>query len=213
MLTTRGTSQFFSYYPQVFPDLHEELYADVDHHCRRFQMSIYGRTFPSRRRSCVFTSRPVSPPGSTADGESSSQPVQRYKKIPSLDWSESAIIQRIRQQVEEIVRSRFDYVLVHIYESGEDYIGYHTDSEALKTTIVSVSFGATRKFRLRKIRDTKGWKHEYALKSGDVFVMWGPRRKGGLGCQQVYKHSVPRELRVTEPRINLTFRQWDADAK
>ena len=96
----------------------------------------------------------------------------------------------------------YDYVLVHIYYSGKGSIAYHNDSEAMNSSIASVSFGSTRKFRFRKIGKTKGWDHEFRLGSGDLFMMY-------KGCQSKYMHSVPIERSVKSQRINLTFRKYE----
>jgi len=107
----------------------------------------------------------------------------------------------IRDKVEKHTGIKFDYVLFHIYATGKSSIGFHADEEALDSTVVSVSLGATRKFRFKKIGRTKGWDHELHLKSGDVVIMHP-------GCQEVYLHCVPKELKVKIARINLTFRQY-----
>ena len=187
----------YEHFPSFVPDFFADLYDDVTDKCIRFPIKMYGKTFESRRRSCVF---------------SDSEDMHSYSVINTYDWSESPLIEEIRKKVEGKVGTTFDYVLVHIYEDGNDYIGYHNDSEALESTVASVSFGATRKFRLRKIRDAegklikKGWEAEYLLSTGDLFVMYGPS-ENHLGCQQIYKHSIPKLLRVKEPRVNLTFRK------
>jgi alkylated DNA repair dioxygenase AlkB len=42
-------------------------------------------------------------------------------------------------------------------------------------------------------------KHELNLNSGNLVVMDGI-------TQKYWKHAVPKQVKVTEPRINLTFR-------
>ena len=63
----------------------------------------------------------------------------------------------------------------------------------------SVSFGATRRFLLRKNSD-HSVKWDCNLATGDVLIMKG-------STQQYWTHSIPKMLRVSQPRINLTFRQ------
>ncbi len=63
----------------------------------------------------------------------------------------------------------------------------------------SVSFGATRRFLLRRNTDHSD-KWVCDLVSGDVLIMKG-------STQQHWTHSIPKMLRVSQPRINLTFRQ------
>jgi alkylated DNA repair dioxygenase AlkB len=184
----------------------ERLYKEMTGRCIRFPIKMYGKTFMSSRRSCVF---------------SDSVEYHNYREIPNVKWSKSRLMRKLRRMVSEKLKVDFDYVLVHIYEDGRDYIGYHNDSEALDSTVASLSFGATRKFRFRKIVDeegnkiTKGWDDEFELGDGDLFVMWGPlyiiknKKKVKIceGCQEIYKHSIPKQLRIKKPRINLTFRQ------
>jgi len=81
-------------------------------------------------------------------------------------------------------------------------ISWHNDKEALNTPVASISLGATRLFRFRDIKETKGWEYELNLKSGDLVYM-------KEGCQRKYKHAVPVQKKVKDPRINLTFRQFE----
>jgi alkylated DNA repair dioxygenase AlkB len=88
-------------------------------------------------------------------------------------------------------------------------MGYHADNErGVDPLIVSVSLGETRKFRVKPNRlgvqqlqlSTKTDSIAYDLASGDVLVM--------DGSMQVYwHHGVPKQLRITKPRINITFRR------
>jgi len=124
-----------------------------------------------------------------------------YSIIKLRDWKESPIVCDIKKQIEEKFDEKYDYCLVHLYRDGTDSINYHQDRESLKNCVVSISVGATRKFRFRKIEHKNGYAKEFNLKSGDLLYM-------KIGCQQKYKHSVPVEKTVKEPRINLTFRKF-----
>ncbi len=81
-------------------------------------------------------------------------------------------------------------------------INYHRDREGLSSQIVSVSLGASRLFRFRKMGQKKGFEEEFLLRGGDVVVM-------EPSCQRTHLHGVPEQKRVKEPRINLTFRKFD----
>jgi len=190
--------RYYDYFPRFFSDLFPDVYAEVRDKCIRYEWNKDGKIFLSKRASCVFTS-------DTTESENTG-----YGSLKSYDWNESEIMQYLKTKIESKLDCEFDYVLVHIYETGKDCINYHNDSEALNSTIASISFGAARKFRLRKIGEYKGWEKEFRLVSGDMIVMWGPGRCGDeLGCQRVYMHSVPKESTVKLPRINLTFRQYE----
>ena len=69
----------------------------------------------------------------------------------------------------------------------------------LKPIIASVSFGAERVFQLRhKIR--KGLpKYRIVLRNGSVLLM-------GDTLQSNWIHQLPKVKGLSEPRINLTFR-------
>ena len=64
--------------------------------------------------------------------------------------------------------------------------------------IGSLSLGAERRFILRHTA-TKA-KLEFAMPSGSLVVMDGR-------TQESWQHAVPKQARVTQPRINLTFRK------
>ena len=63
----------------------------------------------------------------------------------------------------------------------------------------SLSFGATRRFRLRHRHDA-ALRLEIPLESGTLLLMRG-------ATQRNYRHDLPRAKSVREPRINLTFRR------
>lgn len=173
-------SQWWIYLPQFLTEpLFEPLYAEVSDKCQQYS---YGE-YLSRRISCVF--------GNVA-----------YETIPSFDWEDSKVVMSIKEKAEDLFNQKFDYCLVHIYRDGNDSIGWHNDKEALDTGILSISLGATRKFRLKPMGQRKGWEAEYSLKNGDAVYMKS-------GCQRRKVHTVPVEKRVKEPRINLTFRQYE----
>jgi alkylated DNA repair dioxygenase AlkB len=66
-------------------------------------------------------------------------------------------------------------------------------------TIASVSLGESRRFLMKNIENPKNVK-EFSLTCGSLLVMTGK-------TQHHWKHSVPKELKVSGARINLTFRQ------
>lgn len=96
----------------------------------------------------------------------------------------------------------FNSVFCNYYNNGDQYIGWHADDEPgiASDIIASVSFGATRDF---KVRNNKKQVWTFPLGAGDLAVMYDD-------CQDNYKHSVPKRKKVTEPRINLTYRVYDA---
>jgi alkylated DNA repair dioxygenase AlkB len=96
----------------------------------------------------------------------------------------------------------YNSALLNLYRDGSDSMGWHSDDEPElgdRPVIASLSFGASRRFRL---------KHRYrsdldpvalTLSHGSLLIMYADTQKN-------WKHSIPKSSKVREPRINLTFR-------
>ena len=101
----------------------------------------------------------------------------------------------------------YNQVLLNWYQDGKHYISRHSDDEAdiqEGTPILSVSLGATRTFRIRKAgkSETGGVPPiltDIPMPDGTVVSMCGQ-------FQKEFTHEVPKTTKVTEPRINITFR-------
>ena len=94
----------------------------------------------------------------------------------------------------------FNTVLANLYRDGRDSMGWHADDErelGPEPVITSLSFGAVRRFRFRH-RESREVV-EIALEPGSVLVMRGL-------TQHCWMHDLPKTTKVTEPRVNLTFR-------
>ena len=123
-----------------------------------------------------------------------------YSYIQSVDWSFCKTVEKIKSTLEKYFETTFDYCLFHLYTTGQANINWHNDKEALNSDVVSVSFGASRKFRLRHLGSTRGYQYEYHLGGGDVFRM-------NSNCQRRWEHCIPKESTIKLGRINLTFRK------
>ena len=100
------------------------------------------------------------------------------------------------------LNKEFNGVLLNYYRKGTDSMGWHSDNESslgLKPLVASISLGETRRFCLRS-KKNKQFKTNIDLKSGDLLVLHS-------GNQEVFEHSVPKQIKLNQPRINLTFRQ------
>lgn len=115
-------------------------------------------------------------------------------------WDERVI--ELRSRVERAARGRFNSVLINLYRNGQDSMGYHADDEpelGPKPTIASFSLGATRRFLLKPRRRRSGFPREFALTHRSLLIMRGT-------TQENFVHGVPKEPKVSGPRLNLTFR-------
>ena len=182
--------EHWTYIPHAVPNpdtVFDALMSQVGDKVSSYQVSsayAEGKSFPSRRHSCVF-----------ADGEQTTY----GGGLPTFPWESSSVMAALRAWVEGVAGTHFDLCLCHLYRDGNDTIGWHRDAEALTTAVASLSLGATRKFRFRAQGAKNGFEEEYDLEGGDLLIMKPT-------CQRHYVHCVPVQKRVLEPRINLTFR-------
>lgn len=126
----------------------------------------------------------------------------RFEPLP---WT--PLLAELKAMAEELAEERFNALIVQLYRDGEDGVNWHADDSPLvgrDPVIVSLSFGATRRFSLKPKRGA-GERLELTLAAGDALVMRGD-------LQHAYVHKVPREPEVRAPRINLTFRAIRGEA-
>ncbi|PWY94217.1 hypothetical protein BO94DRAFT_325050 [Aspergillus sclerotioniger CBS 115572] len=125
----------------------------------------------------------------------------------------------LRQAVEAATDdgTKYNFVLVNYYASGEDSISYHSDDERFlgpRPTIASISLGERRAFLLKhkvgatgEVGNGAGKPLKFPLASGDMLVMRGDTQANWL-------HSVPKRKGThgggaagVMGRINITFRR------
>lgn len=125
---------------------------------------------------------------------------QRYTPIP---WNAELV--EVREALHAQINSgaRFNCVLANWYRSGDEHMGWHSDDEpelGPNPQIASVSFGAERRFCLRKIDRSE--RYELKLGHGSLLLM-------GAAMQTHWQHALPRVKGLQHRRLNLTFR-WIA---
>ena len=119
------------------------------------------------------------------------------KKEPQA-WTSELL--EIKSKVEELAQWKFNSCLLNLYHNGNEGMGWHSDDEVEldeDAPIVSVSFGAKRKFAFRHKLD--GTSASLLLASGSALVMHAP-------TQVFWQHSLLKTKLLIAPRINLTFR-------
>ena len=93
----------------------------------------------------------------------------------------------------------YNAVLCNLYQNGNDSVGLHADAEPeMGPVIASISLGAERLFRLKGQNGAVAFAER--LPHGSLFIMAGKTQKN-------FRHEVPKEPHVEQPRINLTFRR------
>ena len=116
-------------------------------------------------------------------------------------WNE--LLLEIKNYVEQYIKFQFNSVLLNEYPNGKVGMGWHSDDErelGIDPIIASLSFGANRDFIFKHKTDKRFENIKIHLKSGSLLLMLG-------STQHHWKHSLPKRLKVREPRINLTFRK------
>ena len=111
-------------------------------------------------------------------------------------------LRELRDSLSQACGEVYNSVLCNLYRDGHDAMGWHSDSEPElgdAPVIASLSFGATRRFRLRHKRDSARVPKS-TLQSGSLLLMAG-------ATQNHYRHDLPRTARECGARINLTFRR------
>ncbi len=151
------------------------------------QIRIYGRTHSVPRLVAWY-----------------GEPEARYRYSgllhEPLPWT--PLLHEIRQRVQRQVGQTLNGVLLNLYRDGEDAMGWHSDDEpelGQRPLVVSLNLGATRRFDFRRKGGSR-IEHSIELEHGSLLVMSGP-------TQHYWQHQIARSRQVTEPRLNLTFRQ------
>ena len=183
------------YYGEIMPLGDSEFYfhrllAGIDWH--NDQALVLGKIIETKRK--------VAWCADTFDGGSipyTYSGVERY----SMPFTDDLLA--LKSLVEQHSNETYNSCLLNLYHSGEEGMAWHSDGEKdLKENgaIASLSFGVERKFSF-KHKLTKEVVN-LQLKPGSLIVMKGFTQKHWL-------HRLPLSTKVSEARINLTFRTID----
>ncbi|HEX2395270.1 MAG TPA: alpha-ketoglutarate-dependent dioxygenase AlkB [Bacteroidales bacterium] len=116
-------------------------------------------------------------------------------------WTKELL--QLKQDIEYFLPGhKFNSVLLSLYRNGNDRVSWHADHEkdwAVNPIIASLSLGATRRFDI-KHKTVPGLEQKFELINGTLVIMMG-------AFQHHWLHQVPKQKKITEPRINLTFRK------
>jgi alkylated DNA repair dioxygenase AlkB len=116
----------------------------------------------------------------------------------ALPWTNELL--ELKKLVDKITGTIFNSCLLNLYHNGNEGMAWHSDDEKTLETdslIASISFGAERKFML-KHKQTKETL-SIMLENGSLLVMKG-------STQTHWQHSLPKSKKITQQRVNLTFR-------
>ncbi|MBX9734637.1 MAG: alpha-ketoglutarate-dependent dioxygenase AlkB [Chitinophagaceae bacterium] len=178
------------YYPSVFDrETAQHYFKELLAAClwKQDEVIMFGKKIITDRKSAWYGDEPF---GYT------------YSKITryALPWNKP--LKEIKQILEYQTGEQFNSCLLNLYHSGKEGMGWHADDEPeMKRygAIGSLSLGAARKFSF-KHKTTKE-KVDIQLENGSLLLMLHD-------TQEKWLHSLPKSLKVLEPRINLTFRTF-----
>lgn len=181
-----------NYYGEIMPlsdsDYYfERLFKTIAWRCD--QAIVFGKLIETKRKIAWYADTVEDKPFSyTYSG------VTKH----SLPFTEE--LYTLKRLVEQHTGEHFNSCLINLYHTGDEGMAWHSDGEKdLKENgaIASLTFGAERKFAFKH----KQSKEVVALqlKAGSLLVMKGTTQKHWL-------HRLPPTKKVSQPRINLTFR-------
>jgi alkylated DNA repair dioxygenase AlkB len=163
----------------------DRLHAEIP--WERHRLLLFGRQIEAPRLSCWI-----------GDDDA----VYTYSGTRFVPHAWTAACTELRERLRELCGEPFNSALANLYRDGSDSMGWHSDKEpelGARPCIASLSFGASRRFRLRHRRDPLQ-RIELELASGSLLLMSG-------ATQRNYRHDLPKAASVTAPRLNLTFRR------
>lgn len=114
------------------------------------------------------------------------------------DWNASLL--ELKRIVEQQTQHPFNSVLMTYYRDGNDFVDWHADNESElgdQPYIASLTFGTGRQFQYR--HNVDGSTFSITPAHGELLLM-------EPDFQHHWQHCVPLEQQISEPRINLTFR-------
>lgn len=149
------------------------------------ELMMFGKRIVTKRKVAWYGSEPFSYTYS-------------HTTKKALPWI--PLLEELKQIAELECGVTFNSCLLNLYHSGVEGMGWHSDNEKelrKQGTIASLSFGAGRNF-VFKHKETHE-KVSVFLEPGSLLAMKGT-------TQEYWLHRLPPSKRITEPRINLTFR-------
>jgi len=177
------------YYPHFFDKkeadaIFEQLTTEIP--WQQDNIRVFGKIHPQPRLTALFGN----------EGKTYS-----YSNIKMQPHPWNLLLQKIKSQIETVVKTDFTTVLLNQYRDGKDSNGWHADNEkelGINPIIASLSFGVERVFQL-KHNSISGLKQNILLEHGSLLVMKGT-------TQHFWKHQIPKTAKPIGSRINLTFR-------
>jgi alkylated DNA repair dioxygenase AlkB len=176
-----------------------ELFPGFNEHCLFTFESLMNKLDLQQESIRLFGKTVLQPRLSRFYSDYGVSYVYSNQEFHGKKWTEELL--SLNQTIQELTSFKFNSALINYYRDGSDSMGLHADNErelGSNPTIASMNFGASRKMVFRK-NGTKE-KLEVILNHGDLLIMSG-------ALQHNWKHEIPKQRKVEEPRLNITFRK------
>ena len=151
----------------------------------RPEIIVYGKTCKQHRHVGFFSNESIG---------------YKYSKKLMASQPLSTSLTALLVDINHMLGTQFNGILVNKYMDGNDYIGAHSDDETALDGIgvVAISYGAERIFRIRN-------KNDKTIMCDEPTTHCGILHMGG-NFQKLYTHEIPMQKKIKEPRISFTFR-------
>ena len=170
-----------------------EVVTSVDYVKPRLEYSMYGKVGPLARDKAFRAEF----------AEDGSHPVYRYngKQPPYPEYLPmEPVLLDLRDKITDATGQRCNSCVVNFYQKGSDKIGYHHDKIwdfEEGSSVCTVSLGACRRFRLKRVGSSGSLGLD--LSAGSLFVL-------GWDANQAYRHAIMPTSQDVAPRVSLTYR-------
>lgn len=117
----------------------------------------------------------------------------------ATEWIDELLA--LKQLIELYTDSMYNSCLLNLYHNGSEGMAWHSDGEkdlVENGSIACLSLGAQRRFDFK--HKITGEKKHFELPNGSLIEMLGETQKHWL-------HRIAPTVKLTQPRISLTFRQ------
>ena len=181
------------YYEKIVNDdevkqLYESLLNNI--HWENERVIMFGKEIITKRKVAFFSDPSIS---------------YRYasKTKIGLPWTSTLIT--IKNRIESITKESYNACLLNLYHNGEESMGWHSDNEKeiiTNSSIASLSLGANRKF---------SFKHKLSKETVSIELEDGSLLEMKGSVQAHWWHALLKSKKVTDARINLTFRQMHTE--
>ena len=177
------------YYDKIVNDdevkqLYDALLNNI--HWENERVIMFGKEIITKRKVALYSDPSIA---------------YRYASKTKIGLPWTITLLTIKNTIESITKESYNACLLNLYHNGEESMGWHSDNEKeiiANSSIASLSLGASRKFSF-KHKETKE-SVSIELANGSLLEMKG-------SVQTHWWHALLKSKKVTDGRINLTFRQ------